>query len=55
MIRFVILAVVIIVGWVLMLKLYRQVKEKRIDWTGVTAIIGFIVLAFYLRYATGYG
>ncbi|WP_269929853.1 hypothetical protein [Aminobacter sp. HY435] len=55
MIRFVILAVVVLVGWLVMLKLYRQVKQPRLDWTGIAAIIGFIALAFYLRYATGFG
>lgn len=55
MIRFVILAAVVIVGWFLLLRLFRQVKEARIDWTGVAAIIGFITLAFYLRHATGLG
>ena len=55
MLRFVIIAVVVIVAWLVLLKLFRQIKEARVDWTGVAAIIGFIALAFYLRHLTGLG
>ncbi|AMS42397.1 hypothetical protein N7E70_016870 [Aminobacter sp. NyZ550] len=55
MIRFVIIAVVVIVAWLLLLKLFRQMKEARVDWTGIATIIGFIVLAIYLHYVTGIG
>ncbi|MEO5323715.1 hypothetical protein PV773_10375 [Mesorhizobium sp. CC13] len=55
MIRFVILAVVAVVAWLLLLKLYRQVRQARIDWTGIGIIAGFIALAFYLRHLFGTG
>lgn len=55
MLRFVIVAVVVIVAWLLLLKLFRQIKEARVDWTGIAAMIGFIALAFYLRHVTGLG
>ncbi|MBD0415041.1 hypothetical protein [Oryzicola mucosus] len=55
MIRFVLLAVVVVVLWFLLLKLYKETKAKRVDWTGIAAFIGFVVLAFYLRHATGLG
>ena len=55
MIRFVIVAMVAIVVCLLLLKLFRSLKEQRIDWTGIATIIGFVVLAFYLRHVTGMG
>ncbi|WP_378951814.1 hypothetical protein [Mesorhizobium sp. ANAO-SY3R2] len=55
MIRFVIVAVVAIVTCLLLRKLFRSLQERRIDWTGITAMIGFVVLAFYLRHVTGMG
>ncbi|PWK66932.1 hypothetical protein [Aminobacter sp. AP02] len=55
MLRVVVVAVVVIVAWLLLLKLFHQIKEARIDWTGIAAFIGFIALAFYLRHATGLG
>lgn len=36
----------------------RVVKELRgldLDWTGITFCLGFVALAFYLRFATGMG
>lgn len=55
MIRIVILLIIAIAAWLLLLKLFRAVKGARIDWTGIATIIGFIVLAFYLRHVTGIG
>ncbi|RWM15386.1 MAG: hypothetical protein E5X53_16305 [Mesorhizobium sp.] len=55
MIRFVVIALVVVVAWILLVKLIRQVKSANIDWTGVTTIIGFIALAFWLRHITGMG
>ena len=55
MIRLVLIAVVAVVAWVLLLKLFRELKSSSIDWTGVTAAVGFIVLAFWLRHVTGWG
>jgi hypothetical protein len=55
MIRFVVIALVVVVAWILLVKLIRDLKSADIDWTGVTTIIGFIVLAFWLRHITGMG
>lgn len=55
MIRFVIILPIVVVAWILLVKLIRQVKSANVDWTGVAAIIGFIALAFWLRHITGMG
>jgi len=55
MIRFVIILPLIVVAWLLMVKLIKDLKSANIDWTGVTTIIGFIALAFWLRHVTGMG
>ena len=55
MIRFVIILPLIVVAWLLMVKVIKDLKSANIDWTGVTTIIGFIALAFWLRHVTGMG
>jgi len=55
MIRFVIILPIIVLTWLLLLKLISDLKKANIDWTGVTTIIGFVVLAFWLRHVTGMG
>jgi hypothetical protein len=55
MIRFVLILPIILVTWLLLLKLVRELKRANIDWTGVTTIVGFIALAFWLRHITGMG
>jgi len=55
MIRLVIILPLVIVAWLLLVKLIRDVKSANVDWTGVTTIIGFIALAFWLRHVTGMG
>jgi hypothetical protein len=35
--------------------LYRFLRTKDIDWTGVTAAVGFVTLALWLRHVTGLG
>lgn len=55
MIRFVIVAVAAIATCLLLLRLFRSLQKRRIDWTGIATMIGFIVLAFYLRHVTGIG
>jgi hypothetical protein len=37
------------------LQIVRSAKAARIDWTGVSFIVGFVVLAFWLRHVTGIG
>ena len=55
MIRLVIILPVVVLAWILLVKLIRDVKNTNIDWTGVTTIVGFIALAFWLRHITGMG
>ncbi|RVD55240.1 hypothetical protein EN828_29875 [Mesorhizobium sp. M2D.F.Ca.ET.185.01.1.1] len=55
MIRFVIILPLIVVTWLLLVKVVSDLKKANIDWTGVATIVGFIVLAFWLRHITGMG
>ncbi|TIT01284.1 MAG: hypothetical protein E5W72_12890 [Mesorhizobium sp.] len=55
MIRLVVIALVVAVAWILLVKLIKDLKSANVDWTGVTTIIGFIALAFWLRHITGMG
>ncbi|GLS40676.1 hypothetical protein GCM10010869_62730 [Mesorhizobium tianshanense] len=55
MIRFVVIALIVVVAWILLVKLIKDVKNANVDWTGVATIIGFIALAFWLRHITGMG
>jgi hypothetical protein len=55
MLRFVVIALIVIVVWVLLLKLFRDIKASRVDWKGWAIIAAFIALAFYLRQVTGIG
>ncbi|UVC13508.1 MULTISPECIES: hypothetical protein [Mesorhizobium] len=55
MIRLVVIALVVVAAWILLVKLVKQVKSANVDWTGITTIIGFIALAFWLRHITGMG
>lgn len=55
MIRFVIIAVAVVIAWLVLLRIFRKAKDAQVDWTGIAAIVGFIALAFYLRHVTGMG
>ncbi|MCV3209657.1 hypothetical protein OHD62_17595 [Mesorhizobium sp. YC-39] len=55
MIRLIIILPLVVVAWLLLVKLIKDVKNANIDWTGVTTIVGFIALAFWLRHITGMG
>lgn len=55
MIRIVFVALVLMVAWCALVKLARVLKTANIDWTGVTAAVAFVVLAFWLRHVTGIG
>lgn len=55
MVRFIVIAVFVVVLWLLLLKLFREVRTSSVDWRGVVAILGFIALAIYLHYMTGVG
>jgi hypothetical protein len=55
MLRLVVIALIVIVAWVLLIKLYRELKGASVDWTGWAFAAGFVSLAFYLRHVTGLG
>ncbi|MEI5679705.1 MULTISPECIES: hypothetical protein [unclassified Mesorhizobium] len=55
MIRFVVIALVALLIWFLLVTLVRHLKGASVDWTGLTAAVAFVVLAFYLRHVTGMG
>jgi hypothetical protein len=50
-----VIALIVIVVWVLLLKLFRDIRAAKIDWKGWAIIAGFIALAFYLRHVTDIG
>jgi len=55
MIRLVAVALIAVFVWALLVRLVALVRRGNIDWTGVTAFVGFVVLAFWLRHVTGIG
>ena len=55
MLRLVVIALIVIVAWVLLWKLVRDIRAAKVDWKGWAIIAGFIALAFYLRHVTGIG
>jgi hypothetical protein len=40
---------------VLLINVLRLLKGANVDWTGIATMVGFVVLAFYLRHVTGMG
>ena len=55
MIRLVAVALFAVFVWVFVVKFVAFVRRGGIDWTGVAAFVGFVVLAFWLRHVTGIG
>jgi hypothetical protein len=55
MIRLVAFALLAVFVWFVLLKLIEATRRASIDWTGVAAFIGFVVMAFWLRHVTGIG
>ncbi|WP_292546307.1 hypothetical protein [Mesorhizobium sp.] len=55
MVRLVVIALVVVLAWILLVRLTKVLKSANVDWTGITTIIGFIALAFWLRHITGMG
>lgn len=55
MLRFIVIALIVVVAWVVLVKLARDIRAARVDWKGWAIIAGFIALAFYLRHVTGIG
>lgn len=55
MIRFVVIAILVVVVWLLIWQAIRVARGNSVDWKGLAFAAGFVVLAFYLRHATGMG
>ena len=55
MLRVAVIVLIVIVAWVVLMKLIRDINAARVDWKGWAIIAGFIALAFYLRHVTGIG
>jgi len=55
MIRFVVIALIVVLVWIVILKLTRDIRQAKVDWKGWAFIIGFVAIAFWLRHATGIG
>jgi undecaprenyl pyrophosphate phosphatase UppP len=55
MLRLVLIVVCAIAGAVALYKLYHYFKTRQWDWTGLAFAIAFVVLAIWLRNATGTG
>ena len=51
MVRLVLFVALAVVLW----KLYGMIRSRRVDWTGIALIAGFVVLAIWLRHETGIG
>lgn len=54
-IRIVFIVLTLVLAFFVIHTVVKASRSGRIDWTGVTAFIGFIVMAFYLRHVTGWG
>ena len=55
MVRLVLFVALAVAAAVALWKLYDMIRTRRIDWTGIAFIAGFVVLAIWLRHETGIG
>ncbi|WP_170971398.1 MULTISPECIES: hypothetical protein [Mesorhizobium] len=55
MIRFVIMGLLFVAAWFLVTRAIQFARTRQIDWTGVAFMVGFVVVALYLRHKTGIG
>ncbi len=55
MLRLVVIGLIVLAVWVALVNLARLLKGAAVDWTGIAFMVGFVVLAFYLRHVTGMG
>ena len=53
--RLIFIALGVLLVWYLGWQLFRYLKGRQIDWTGITFAVGFVILAFYLRFVTDIG
>ena len=55
MVRLVALGMAVPLVWLTLGWVIRLLRSRNVDWSGVAFAAGFVVLAFYLRHATGLG
>ncbi|MET0599829.1 MAG: hypothetical protein ABWZ57_18395 [Mesorhizobium sp.] len=55
MVRFVLIALLVLLGWLVLARLVRMLKAAELDWNGLAFAAGFVALAFVLRHVTGMG
>lgn len=55
MIRLLFLFLLVALCAYVVLQIVRSARNSSIDWTGISFMLGFIVLAFWLRHVTGMG
>jgi hypothetical protein len=53
MIRLVVVAIGMMLFALLLVRVIREVRTLDLDWTGIAFAVGFVTLAFYLRFTTG--
>jgi hypothetical protein len=54
-IRIVVLVAAIFAIWLGLRQVAEMLKRRHVDWKGIAFAAGFVVLAFWLRGATGIG
>lgn len=55
MVRIVLIALALAAAIYLVMQIVREAGRAEIDWRGVAAVAGFVLLAFYLRQVTDIG
>jgi len=55
MIRILLLLLLVSALFLVAIQIARAAQRADLDWTGITFMIGFVVMAFYLRHVTGLG
>ena len=55
MIRILLLLLLVSALFLVAIQIARAARRADLDWTGITFMIGFVVMAFYLRHVTGLG
>jgi hypothetical protein len=55
MVRLVVVLLIVFCVGLAAIQIYRLLKGRGLDWSGIAFAIGFVALAFYLRHATGFG
>ena len=55
MIRILLVLLLVSVLFLVAIQIARAARRAELDWTGITFMIGFVAMAFYLRHVTGLG